>query len=102
MIEQDDAGYFAYSPELPGCYSQGNNYEEALENIKEAVDLYLETLEPEERIQFLSKQISTSSVDRRVTAEASAVTARRSRVFPRASGRPLPPQGIPHAQTCSR
>ncbi|TVR36156.1 MAG: type II toxin-antitoxin system HicB family antitoxin, partial [Spirochaetaceae bacterium] len=41
VIEQDDAGYFAYSPELPGCYSQGQSYEDAVENIKEAVDLYL-------------------------------------------------------------
>ena len=63
VIEQDDAGYFAYSPELPGCYSQGRSHEAAVHNIKEAVDLYLETLDPEERIQFLSKQISTSSVE---------------------------------------
>ena len=63
VIEQDDAGCFAYSPELPGCFSQGRNYEEAMENIKEAVDLYLETLDPEERTQFLSRRISTSSVE---------------------------------------
>ena len=44
VIEQDNDGYFAYSPELPGCYSQGTSFEAALENIKEAVDLYLETL----------------------------------------------------------
>ena len=63
VIEHDDAGFFAYSPELPGCFSQGRTYEEAMENIKEAVDLYLETLDPEERRQFLSKRISTSSVE---------------------------------------
>ena len=63
VIEQDEAGYFAYSPELPGCFSQGRSYEDAVQNIKEAVDLYLETLDPQERVQFLSKQISTSTVE---------------------------------------
>ena len=63
VIEQDEAGYFAYAPELPGCFSQGTSYEDAMKNIKEAVDLYLETLDPNERTQFLSKQISTSSVE---------------------------------------
>lgn len=54
---------FAYSPELPGCFSQGRNRQEAMENIKETVDLFLETLDPEERSQFLSKRVSTSSVE---------------------------------------
>lgn len=49
VIEQDNDGYFAYSPELPGCYSQGDTYEEVLQDIREAVELYLETLDPEER-----------------------------------------------------
>lgn len=63
VIEQDDEGFFAYAPELPGCISQGESYEKAIKNITEAVDLYLETLDPDERIQFLSKRISTSSVE---------------------------------------
>jgi predicted RNase H-like HicB family nuclease len=37
VIEHDESGYFTYSPELPGCYSQGDTYEEALSNIKEAI-----------------------------------------------------------------
>jgi predicted RNase H-like HicB family nuclease len=63
VLEHDDAGYFAYSPELPGCYSQGQTYEDAVANIREAVDLYMETLDPEERVLLLSKQISTSSIE---------------------------------------
>ena len=63
VLERDDAGYFAYSPELPGCYSQGQTYEEAVANIREAVDLYMETLDPDERKLLLSKQISTSSIE---------------------------------------
>jgi predicted RNase H-like HicB family nuclease len=42
IIEQDENGYFVYCPELQGCYSQGDNYEEALENIKDAIKLHLE------------------------------------------------------------
>lgn len=42
VIEKDADGYFAFSPELQGCYTQGDSYEEALENIKEAIRLHLE------------------------------------------------------------
>ena len=63
VIEKDDSGYFVYSPELPGCFSQGDNYEEALENIKEAAELYLETIDSVERKNLLSRQISTSSLE---------------------------------------
>ena len=52
VIEKDEFGYFAYAPELKGCVSQGKNYEEAITNIKEAVELYLESLQ-EEEIQSL-------------------------------------------------
>ncbi len=44
IIEKDDFGYYAYCPELKGCQTQGKTFEEALANIKEAVELYLETL----------------------------------------------------------
>jgi predicted RNase H-like HicB family nuclease len=44
VIEKDDFGYYAYCPELKGCQTQGDTFEEALANIKEAVELYLETL----------------------------------------------------------
>lgn len=43
VIEEDeDGGYVVSVPALPGCYSQGDTIEEALENIKEAIELYLE------------------------------------------------------------
>jgi predicted RNase H-like HicB family nuclease len=44
VVEKDEHGYYAYSPELEGCQSQGDSYEDTIKNIKEAVDLYLETL----------------------------------------------------------
>ncbi|MBI5075556.1 MAG: type II toxin-antitoxin system HicB family antitoxin [Nitrospirae bacterium] len=45
-IEQDEAGYYvAEVPALPGCLSQGKTYEEAISNIKEAVEGWLEVME---------------------------------------------------------
>ena len=43
LIENDEFGYFAYCPELKGCHTQGDTFEEAYSNIKEAIDLYLES-----------------------------------------------------------
>jgi predicted RNase H-like HicB family nuclease len=42
VIEKDKDGYYAYCPELQGCYTQGNTYEEAIENIKDVIRLHLE------------------------------------------------------------
>jgi len=52
IIEKDENGYFATIPELEGCVSQGNTYEEALQNIKEALELYLESLSKEEKLEL--------------------------------------------------
>jgi predicted RNase H-like HicB family nuclease len=41
----NEGGYTVYVPGLPGCISEGETREEALHNIKEAVELYLETVE---------------------------------------------------------
>jgi predicted RNase H-like HicB family nuclease len=46
VIEKDEAGYFvAEVPALPGCLSQGKTKKEALENIKEAIEGWLEVME---------------------------------------------------------
>lgn len=45
VIEHDDDGYYAYCPDLPGCQSQGDTFEEALGNLQEAAQLYVETLD---------------------------------------------------------
>ena len=42
VIERDDEGYFAFCPELQGCYTQGESYEEVLEDIKDAIRLHVE------------------------------------------------------------
>ena len=41
----DEGGYTVYVPGLPGCISEGDTKEEALKNIKEAIELYLEPIE---------------------------------------------------------
>lgn len=41
----DEGGYTAYVPALPGCISEGDTVEEALHNIREAIELYLEPVE---------------------------------------------------------
>jgi predicted RNase H-like HicB family nuclease len=46
LIEQDEDGmYVAEVPSLPGCISQGQTREETVENIREAIAAYLESLE---------------------------------------------------------
>jgi predicted RNase H-like HicB family nuclease len=46
IIEQDENGYYAAEvPALPGCLSQGETYEEAIENIREAIEGWLEVME---------------------------------------------------------
>ncbi|OGL42338.1 MAG: hypothetical protein A2042_05480 [Candidatus Schekmanbacteria bacterium GWA2_38_11] len=46
IIEQDEAGYYAAEvPALPGCLSQGKTRKEAIANIKEAIQGWLEVME---------------------------------------------------------
>ena len=63
IIEKDEFGYYAYCPELKGCHTQGDTLDEVLKNIKEAVELYLETLDEEEKRTLLNKEILTTSLE---------------------------------------
>jgi len=42
LEEAEEGGYVVYVPSLPGCVSQGETKEEAIENIKEAIEVYLD------------------------------------------------------------
>jgi len=42
--KENDGGYHVFCPALKGCHSQGDSYDEALNNIQDAVKLYLESL----------------------------------------------------------
>jgi predicted RNase H-like HicB family nuclease len=63
VIEKDEHGYHAYSPELEGCQTQGDSLEETIENAREAVALYLETLPGDEIKELLSKEILTATIE---------------------------------------
>ena len=53
----DEGGYTATVPALPGCISEGNTREEALENIREAIELYLEPVEDDAIFAVNAEQI---------------------------------------------
>lgn len=63
IIERDENGYYAFCPELEGCQTQGDTVEEALDNIKEAIELYLEVLTDEEKLVHLSREILTTTME---------------------------------------
>jgi predicted RNase H-like HicB family nuclease len=44
LEKESDGGYHAFCPVLKGCHSQGDSFEEAIENITEAIELYIESL----------------------------------------------------------
>jgi len=64
VFESDSDGYFVSCPALQGCYSQGNTYEEALANIKDAIRLHIEdrVAGGEEIPEHLSVSLSTVEV----------------------------------------
>lgn len=63
VIEKDAHGYYAYCPELEGCQTQGDSLEETIANMKEAIELYLETLSEDERKDYLSQEILTTALE---------------------------------------
>jgi predicted RNase H-like HicB family nuclease len=44
LEREEDGGYHAFCPILKGCHSQGDTFEETIDNITEAIELYLESL----------------------------------------------------------
>lgn len=63
IIEKDTDGYFAQCTELEGCYSQGDTLEEVMTNIREAIELYLETMTAKERKSLKRKEIITAALE---------------------------------------
>lgn len=45
LVPQPDGGFFIECPALPGCYTQGDTVQEALDNIREAIELAVEDIE---------------------------------------------------------
>ncbi len=63
IIEKDKDGYFAYCPELQGCYTQGDTYEETLENIKDAIQLHIEDRIANGEKILLPESVSLTSLE---------------------------------------
>ena len=63
VIERDKDGYFAFCPELQGCYAQGNSYEESVENIKDAIKLHLQDRTASKEELPKSESVSLSTVE---------------------------------------
>ena len=60
---QEEGGYTAFVPKLSGCVSEGETYQETLENIREAIELYLEVLaERQQQIIFDNTHIAEIGV----------------------------------------
>lgn len=57
IIEDETGGYVALVPALPGCHTQGDTLEELMENVREAIELYLETLTDEEKEELLRQKV---------------------------------------------
>jgi predicted RNase H-like HicB family nuclease len=64
LEKEDEGGYHVFCPSLPGCHTQSETIEEGIANIREAIELYLESLKqdglpiPEEDIIIKSSEIS--------------------------------------------
>ncbi|APF20446.1 Uncharacterized protein family UPF0150 [Caldithrix abyssi DSM 13497] len=50
LQQSEDGGYTVIVPSLPGCISEGDTKEEAIKNIKEAIELYLEPVDDDTTI----------------------------------------------------
>jgi len=57
IIEDETGGYIAFVPALPGCHTQGDGLEALMENIKEAIELYMKTLTEEEKKDLLRQRV---------------------------------------------
>lgn len=92
MIEPDEDGVFvATVPSLPGCISQGSSRVEALENAREAIEGYLESLR--ERDEPIAPAINEEVIDIAVCRSTADLGARRRHCVPQARVRSRSPEG---------
>jgi predicted RNase H-like HicB family nuclease len=57
LLEDETGGYVAIVPALPGCHTQSDTLTEVMENVKEAIDLYVETLTEQEKKDLLRQKV---------------------------------------------
>ena len=63
VVEKDEEGYFAYCPELQGCYTQGGTFEEVMANMRDAISLHVEDRLASDEPITTSETISFSSLE---------------------------------------
>ncbi len=64
VIEQDENGFFAFAPELQGCYTQGQTYEEAVNNLREAARAHLlDRLADKQDLPVANEMVSLSRLE---------------------------------------
>lgn len=63
IIEKDEDGYTASCPQLQGCYTQGETYEEVLANIEDAIRLHVADRQAEKETWSSPKLINVTSLE---------------------------------------
>ncbi len=67
VIEKDADGYYAFCPQLQGCHTQGDTYEEALNNVSDAIRLILEDMASQGEPISTAEAISLTTLEVAVT-----------------------------------
>ncbi len=62
LEQEEDGGYSVHCPALKGCHSQGETQEDALKNIQEAIELYLEVVN-EKAVKVVRQQPRTNVIE---------------------------------------
>ena len=88
----EEGGYTVYVPSLPGCVSEGDTEEEALVNIREAIELYLEQVDDDRRRRGCGTR--TRIVSTKVPSDA-RIPYRGSPMYPYARRRSCSELGVP-------
>ncbi len=89
ILEPEDEGYSIHCPALPGCVSQGDSRDEALANIKEAIEGILALREkhhiplPEETPELVAEEIRCCLEERRAEGLPLTVETEEVEVYPK-------------------
>ena len=70
LIQEPDGGYIAHVPALPGCHTQGDSFDEVIENVKDAIQLYMDVLSEESTISPTNSQSQPLGTGARVLARS--------------------------------
>lgn len=63
VLEKDGDGWYAHSLDLPGCQSSGTTLDETLANIREAAELYLQTMSPDDLRRLENRTVVNASLE---------------------------------------